>query len=294
MPKFAWQSRITSSLFDTSSMHNLIISKDRLPLQQVVLIVFLFTMGVWSCKGTTETPTVVTEPILSNLSLEFTHQFNGESIINKLPGLTHQVVLPSNKMLLEDVRFLVSKVALIHQDNTITELSGYGFANANGTQSDNIMQFSKVPAGTYKGIRFTIGLDSVINHGNPNQWATTHPLSPSRNRMHWGWLGGYIFMIMEGNYIYENKQRTFSYHIATLDFSKTITLNSPFTITSDSTVKTMKLAFNVDKMFNSSKGFVITPDNEFSHSTNDKTIVPVLVENMGNAFEFLSVTPAKQ
>lgn len=250
----------------------------------------------WSCKSNVETTptTEVPKDEVSKLNVEFKHVLNGTDVTNKLPMVTFASVAPNNSLLVESSKFLISKVTLIRQDDSTFELPGYGFATAQSTPTDNLMQFSKVPAGSYKALRFTIGLDSGINHGNPNQWATTHPLSPSRNGMHWGWLGGYIFMVMEGTYLHSGKERTFSYHIATLNFSKTITLNSSFTIASDTTANNIKVAFNIDKMFNSSKGFLITPDNEFSHSTNDKTIVPVLVGNMGGAFEFLSFSPAKQ
>jgi hypothetical protein len=49
-------------------------------------------------------------------------------------------------------------------------------------------------------VKFTFGLDSAVNHGDPNQWGPEHPLNGNLTGMHWGWAGGYIFQAIDGNY----------------------------------------------------------------------------------------------
>ena len=48
-------------------------------------------------------------------------------------------------------------------------------------------------------MHFTLGVDSITNHGDPAVYAVDHPLSIS-NGMHWTWADGYIFMKLEGQY----------------------------------------------------------------------------------------------
>lgn len=56
----------------------------------------------------------------------------------------------------------------------------------------------ELPAGTYRALRFDVGLSPEINHGDPTGYPDGHPLNPLTNRLHWDWQTGYIFMAVEG------------------------------------------------------------------------------------------------
>lgn len=57
----------------------------------------------------------------------------------------------------------------------------------------------EIPAGSYTGLNFNIGVDSAANHSDPTTYAATHALSSSSATFdHWSWNSGYIFVKIEG------------------------------------------------------------------------------------------------
>ena len=60
------------------------------------------------------------------------------------------------------------------------------------------------------------GLKPEINHKNIAEYPPTHPLNPDVNGLHWGWMGGYVFLALEGNWLQpDGRQSGYSYHLAT-------------------------------------------------------------------------------
>ncbi len=53
-------------------------------------------------------------------------------------------------------------------------------------------------AKSVKGLGFRIGVESSVNHGDPANWTSPHPLSSQSPSMYWGWDNGYIFFKFEG------------------------------------------------------------------------------------------------
>src|SRR5439155_7346947 len=57
-----------------------------------------------------------------------------------------------------------------------------------------------IPAARYDKLRFNIGLPPAINHKDPTAYPAGHPLNPQVNGLHWGWMGGYVFLALEGQW----------------------------------------------------------------------------------------------
>lgn len=66
------------------------------------------------------------------------------------------------------------------------------------------------PAGDFSALRFRVGLEPLIDLGDPARWAPDHPLHPDLNGLHWSWQGGYIHLAIEG----KSTHGPFSYHLA--------------------------------------------------------------------------------
>lgn len=66
---------------------------------------------------------------------------------------------------------------------------------------DDPSSFQNIPvnwkSGQYKGFQIAIGLDTAVNHVDPAQYSSEHPLSIFKND-HWDWSGGYRFLTLEG------------------------------------------------------------------------------------------------
>jgi uncharacterized repeat protein (TIGR04052 family) len=117
-------------------------------------------------------------------------------------GTTRSTITPS------DYRFYVSDVQLIDasgravpvtlaQDGTWQRdgVALLDFENGsgpclNGTTATNTSVRGSVPAGSYTGLRFTLGVPFVPNHGDP----TTAPSPLNLTAMFWNWQGGYKFI----------------------------------------------------------------------------------------------------
>lgn len=112
----------------------------------------------------------------------------------------------------KDFRLYIHNVRLISHDGwdvpvTLTEDGAWqqdgvallDFENktglcSNGTEATNDRVVGTVPAGSYMGLRFTVGVPFEKNHQDAS---TAHaPLNVST--MFWGWAGGYKFIRLDG------------------------------------------------------------------------------------------------
>jgi len=106
-------------------------------------------------------------------------------------------------------KYYVSNVSLLDENDTWRLIpESYLLVNAADSASLNQL-LSNVPAGTYHGVRFTIGVDSARNFGG----AQTGCLDPA-NGMFWSWNSGYIFLKFEGEFVASNdKKYSLTFHI---------------------------------------------------------------------------------
>jgi uncharacterized repeat protein (TIGR04052 family) len=117
-------------------------------------------------------------------------------------GTTRSTLTPS------DFRFFVSEVHLLTSDGRAVPVQlaqdgtwqlentalldfedGTGPCR-NGTAGVNRSVRGTVPAGSYSGVRFTLGVPFARNHGDP----TVAPAPLSTTAMFWNWQGGYKFL----------------------------------------------------------------------------------------------------
>lgn len=140
------------------------------------------------------------------VDLRFAAQINGQAFEcgKSYPniGTTKSTITPS------DFRVYVSQLELLtadgrtvpvtlNQDKTwqLENIALLDFENGqgpcrNGTPATNMSVKGTVPAGTYTGIKFTVGVPFSRNHGDP----TVSPAPLSSTAMFWNWQGGYKFI----------------------------------------------------------------------------------------------------
>ena len=71
------------------------------------------------------------------------------------------------------------------------------------------------PRGPIRSVRFRVGLTPELDRVDVATLASDDPLNPSVNRLHWGWLGGYVFLALEGNgRTASGVEEGFSFHLA--------------------------------------------------------------------------------
>jgi uncharacterized repeat protein (TIGR04052 family) len=154
----------------------------------------------------TATPPAASGAATQPVTLRFAAQVNGQPFACGQSyggvGTTRSTITPS------DYRFYVSDVQLIDasgravpvtlaQDDTWQRdgVALLDFENGsgpcrNGTAAINSSVRGSAPAGSYTGLRFTLGVPFVSNHGDP----TTAPSPLNLTAMFWNWQGGYKFI----------------------------------------------------------------------------------------------------
>lgn len=182
------------------------------------------------------------------------------------------------------LKFLMSGFILEKTTGEFVVLpDAYGFLSL--TEKIDSFVLKNVPKGEYKSIRFLVGIDSVINHSNPQQWPLSHPMNPSVNDMHWGWSGGYIFNVVEGYYKNKGFDKAFSFHVALDKNARRYSFVTNYTILKNGT-----FTFNVDaqKYFSNTINFSLKTDGDFSHSGDPDPVMDKFMQNIGSVLDFTS------
>jgi hypothetical protein len=148
------------------------------------LIALLLLLGLAGCKSCKEEDkgnfTVNLQGYVGSTPLSFSN-----TIYNDGAG---------KEFFFSKLKFYLSHIKLVRADNTEVEIKDAAFLD---WSDNNWKSFSaNVDAGTYKGIKFFVGLDPQQNAGNPDDYAADEPLGP-KDDMFWEWLK-HRFVVLEG------------------------------------------------------------------------------------------------
>ncbi len=184
-------------------------------------LVTLLVIFLSSCKPTDE-------PTITNLNIHFYPMVGNDALV-----YNQEYTINGRKLKFIKAQFYVSDVSLKKTDNTTsTPEMPYALVEALETN----YSFGSVDDGTYSGLEFAVGVDSVANHGDPTQWGVTHPLYVnSLYASYWDWSQGYVFMKLEG-YVDTTAAANgtastgFVYHIGNDEMLRTIALSINKTI----------------------------------------------------------------
>jgi uncharacterized repeat protein (TIGR04052 family) len=166
----------------------------------------LATAALLAACGSGPTPPAASAAGTQPVALRFAAQVNGQPFVCGQSyagvGTTRSTIMPS------DFRFYVSEVHLIDASGravpvTLTQDGSWQLENLalldfengtgpcrNGTAATHTTVSGTAPAGTYTGLRFTLGVPFARNHGDP----TTAPSPLNLTAMFWNWQGGYKFI----------------------------------------------------------------------------------------------------
>ncbi len=150
----------------------------------------MFSAILSSCKKEDPAPPADKK---GTFNIQFKHVFGP----SELPfELNKQLVHPKtgDSLTFTMLRYYVSNIKLVKNDGSIwAEDNSYHIVDVSDPSSVTIA-LSNVPAGSYRELQYTMGVDSVRNFSGAQDGA----LAPS-NGMFWSWSTGYIFLKAEGN-----------------------------------------------------------------------------------------------
>jgi cytochrome c peroxidase len=180
--------------------------------------------------------------------------------------------------------FLLSALALQRTDGTWVESRDwYAYLSATD-KARHRAEADGVPSGDFKAIRFAVGVDDRTNQAEPSA-PVGHALHPEVNHLHWGLMGGYIFMALEGRW--KNEQGTmdgFSYHLAHEPQRKMVELPADFR---GGGPLTIRLSLSAEKLL---QGVDLVADGNSTHSREGDPLAPKIARNIASAFQVRSIS----
>ena len=174
--------------------------------------------------------------------------------------------------------------------------SGFAFERADGSWLELTNQFAwfdleknrlttrlgGIPTGSYRSVRFQVGLDESDNHRDPATFSAEHPLNPNLNGLHWSWQGGYVFLALEGLWRRAGGPFDgFSYHLARETNRISITVVAPFDFSSD---ERLELDLDLATILDDVQSIGFGRDGTSTHSRDGDPIARALRVNLANAF----------
>jgi cytochrome c peroxidase len=213
----------------------------------------------------------------SDLRVDFVPQFNGTPLaFDALQNLT----AAGQKISVTRLDFLASDVSLHRDDGTWLEQKNW-FAFISAREGRTNFTLENIPAGNYDRIRFNIGLEPQINHGDVAQWPAEHPLNPAVNHLYWGWSREYVFLALEGGWQDDGKLRGYSYHIATDRELMTVELPAALNLNSG---REIQIAMDVGGIFSAPNQIALSNASDTTHSRTNDLLAAKLRQNVENAF----------
>lgn len=132
----------------------------------------------------------------------------------RAPLIAGQVVSPEKDGLrISRLDLLLSNLALQRLDGSWLESRDW-FALISLEKGRLRVEADGIPAEKFTAIRFDVGVPLAINKMDPARWEPGHVLHPEVCGLHWGLMGGYIFMALEGHTGSGEQTSGFSYHLA--------------------------------------------------------------------------------
>jgi hypothetical protein len=246
-------------------------------LKKIIYISILTIAFFGACKKDKEIEEVVDVKTIQTAKLHV-HNTVGNQAVNYSTIYTDNLGKRFNISLF---RYYITNLKFIKDDGTEI-LSSTKTILVNPDIADYTL--GDFPVGSYKGIKFTIGVDSVSNHSDPTLLPESNPLSIQTPPMHWSWNSGYIFMKFEGNSDTTSTNngslnQPLVYHIGLDKYLKTVQINSAFSITSDKE-KELVLQADVKKWLN---GVNLKTETE-THSFNFSGTADKLTNNINSMF----------
>jgi cytochrome c peroxidase len=237
-----------------------------------------WTLGIWMFSGAWMLV------FGASLQIEITPKISGE---NLQPASLRYQTSAGETFSITRVSYLVSDFALQRNDGSWREISN-SVAWLDCDANRNSIWLDNIPAGEFCSVRFSVGLNTNLNHADFSKFPASHPLNPNLNGLHWGWQGGFIFLALEG--LWRNASGEldgWAYHLARDTNCTRITLAALLEITNETK---MELDFDLATLLNVPRPLSFGRDSSSTHSRDGDPVAAALVANLPGAFRVRKIT----
>ena len=243
---------------------------------------FYIMLGLLAIGFTSCTEDDVVDPIVEVNSASIDFSVNHRVGTQIFTAGTAYSVGDNNQASFSRFAYLLGSFYLIAEDGSKVTIDSQ-YAHIEAHSGKTTFSLVDIPYGTYKSMGFSIGLDSAINHGNPNQYNTDHPLSSINNSLHWGWVGGYIFTAIEGKDV--DADESIIFHLA--GSNNKVDFELPTNFTHGAAGSSVALGYDIAEVFINPNSYSFTLDGRSTHSVSDP-VTTKLIENMADVFTLTS------
>ncbi|GAA4340910.1 MbnP family protein [Flaviaesturariibacter amylovorans] len=207
----------------------------------LLLAAFISTIGV-SCEKSAEAPATPGTPAESDLvplTIEFDNIIGGQNLFLNAVTYTNGT---GEAFTVSRFQYFISNISLVKTDGTrytVPQDSSYFLIREHIPDSRYCRL--RVPAGEYRELRFTVGVDSLRSTMDiSRRTGVLDPAGSMDDGMYWGWNSGYIFMKLEGLSptapVDPSGQNKFRYHVGGFGGYSAPTINNIKPITFDLSV----------------------------------------------------------
>lgn len=98
---------------------------------------------------------------------------------------------------LDRLEYYISQISITHDGGKVTTVENYWILVNTAFETDEILGDFDIQ--NVESITFYVGVEQAVNHLDPSQYDSGHPLAPKFPSMHWGWQSGYRFVALEGH-----------------------------------------------------------------------------------------------
>ncbi len=150
----------------------------------------------------------------------------------------------------------------------------------------------EVPAGTYTGASFTIGVPTSLNGDfDPVTYNSGHPLSEQRGAF-WTWNSGYIFLKIDGRFDNspdangQSLDGSLTYHIGLDTLIRKVSYTFPaeniVVTTGDDPSESLDFTLDVNKLFYFESDTLDMMSDNLTHTTNDFELATTITTNLSS------------
>lgn len=175
------------------------------------LILFFALITFWSCS---ENSNVILEPV--SITFTFNHFWQTEEVNTASLPLTTYTNEYGTELTIDDVRYLISDIQLVHESGVTTTINEYNLIDVDDDTGLTFETSAAVLPGEYTSVSFRFGFSEEDNTTGayPDLTSVNFDVPETLG-------GGYHYMQMDGQYTDEsNVETSFNFHvISAIDMS---------------------------------------------------------------------------
>ena len=128
------------------------------------------------------------------LGVTFSHKFNGNDLV---VGSSTFPIWNGKMVWIKRAEFYLSGIG-VKDENGVETTFPDTYQLVRAQEVSRRIVLGNIASTPISHLFMSVGVDTTKNHDDPTLYPETHPLGLKEPSMHWGWAGGYRFLVVEG------------------------------------------------------------------------------------------------